>query len=88
MYIRDSGQKTIRKGQKYKNGRASVIETFACMSTGVGFCPHCMGLRNMRATQETRKGAGMDREIIITHHCEICGLFVEKNLSEKLPGPS
>jgi len=36
-----------------------------------------MGLRNMRAMQAKRKSAGMDREIIITHHCETCGVFVE-----------
>ena len=36
-----------------------------------------MGLRNMRAIETTRKSAGMDREIIITHHCETCGSFVE-----------
>ncbi len=47
------------------------------MSTVVGFCPHCKGMRNMRATQETRKGAGVDREITVTHHCETCGLFVK-----------
>ncbi len=47
------------------------------MSTAVGFCPHCKGMRNMRAIQTMRKGAGMDKEIILTHHCEICGLFVE-----------
>ena len=49
------------------------------MSTVVRFCPHCMGLRNMRMTQETRRGAGnknMDREFIVTYHCESCGLFV------------
>jgi hypothetical protein len=53
------------------------------MSTAVGFCPHCMGLRNMRATQETRKGVGMDRDIIITRHCETCGLFVENEAFRK-----
>ena len=47
------------------------------MNTAVGFCPHCMGLRNMRAMQTTRKSAGMNRESIITHHCETCGFFVE-----------
>jgi hypothetical protein len=31
----------------------------------------------MRATQETRKGAVVDREITTTHHCEMCGLFVK-----------
>ena len=46
------------------------------MGTVVGYCPHCMDLRNMRAMQTTRKGAGMDKENI-AHHCEICGLFVE-----------
>jgi len=47
------------------------------MSTVVGFCHHCKGMRNMRTTQETRKGAGVDREIIVTHHGETCGLLVE-----------
>ena len=83
MFIRDRGQKTVRKGKKHKDGRASVTETFAHMSTVVGFCPHCKGMRNMRATQETGKGAGMDREIIVTHHCETCGLFVENESSRK-----
>lgn len=46
------------------------------MSTVVGFCPHCKGMRNMRATQKTRKGAGVDLDIIVTHHCATCGLFV------------
>lgn len=53
------------------------------MSTFVGFCPHCEGMRNMRAKQETRKGAGADREIIVTHQCETCGLFVENESSRK-----
>jgi len=53
------------------------------MSSVSRFCPHCMGLRNMRATQETGKGAGVDREIIVTHHCETCGLFVENEASRK-----
>lgn len=48
--------------------------TFARMSTVIGFCPYCRGLRNMRETQTTRE---MNREIIIAHHCETCGLFVE-----------
>ncbi len=42
-----------------------------------------MGLRNMRAKQEMRKGAGMDRDIIVTHHCATCGLFVESNAFRK-----
>src|SRR3990172_1641357 len=83
MHIPDRGQKTVRKDQKHKNGRASVAKTSVRMSTVVGFCPHCMGLRNMRATHETRKGAGLDREIIVTHHCETCGLFVENESSRK-----
>jgi hypothetical protein len=53
------------------------------MSTVVGFCPHCKGMRNMRAAQETRKGAGVDLEIIVTHHCETCGLFVENEYFRK-----
>jgi hypothetical protein len=53
------------------------------MSTAVGFCPHCKGMRNMRATQETGKGMGADREIIVTHHCETCGLFVESEAFRK-----
>lgn len=54
--------------------------TSACTTTIVGFCPHCMGLRNMRATRETGRGARckkIDREFIGTYHCESCGLFVE-----------
>ena len=48
------------------------------ISTAVGFCPHCMSVRNMRAIQTKReKRAGMDREISLTHHCETCGFFVE-----------
>jgi len=50
------------------------------MSLVSRFCPHCMGLRNMRATQETRRGAGdknMMLKFITTLHCETCGLFVE-----------
>jgi hypothetical protein len=50
------------------------------MTMVVGFCPHCMGLRNMRATQGTRHGAGymqFDWEFIMIYHCESCGLFVE-----------
>jgi hypothetical protein len=37
----------------------------------------------MRATQETRKGAGVDLEIIVTHHCDACGLFVENESFRK-----
>src|SRR5450759_25267 len=80
MYIRDRGQKIVRKGQKHKVGQSSLTGALACMSTVVRFCPHCMGLRNMRTTQESRRGAGnknREREFIATHHCETCGLFVE-----------
>ena len=83
MHICDRGQKTVRKGQKHKVGRASVAKTSARMSTDVGFCPHCRGLRNMRATQVMRKGAGRDRDLTITHHCETCGLFVENEAFRK-----
>ncbi len=48
----------------------------AAISNAAGLCPHCTVLRNMRAIRTT-KSAGMDREIIITHHCETCGFFVE-----------
>lgn len=44
------------------------------MTNVIGFCPQCRGLRNMRETQTTRE---MDRDIIISYHCETCGLFVE-----------
>lgn len=80
MHICDRGQKTLRKSQKLKVGRASVTTALACMSSVSRFCPHCMGLRNMRATQETRRGAGdknMMLKFITTLHCETCGLFVE-----------
>ncbi len=52
------------------------------MDTVIGFCPHCMGLRNMRVTREMRLGAENKkrvRQLFVTHHCETCGLFVESD---------
>jgi len=37
----------------------------------------------MRAIQTKRKGAGMDRDITITHHCETCGFFVESETARR-----
>ncbi len=54
------------------------------MSSVSRFCPHCMGLRNMRATQETRRGAGdknMMLKFITTLHCETCTAFRVKSFS-------
>ena len=49
------------------------------MSTDVGYCLHCMSVRNMRAPQKTNFPAAKideSREAIL-YHCEPCGQFIK-----------